>query len=83
MKFWILLPLETEQDPLILAPSPRTTTSPACLLPVETFSQRISLIREVRNVETKENSQKGLNNKGNINTVSKHSQGLLVLSLGL
>ena len=40
-------------------------------------------IREVRTIETKENSQKGLNNKGNINIVTKHSQGLLVLSLGL
>ena len=50
---------ETEQDRVVLAPS----MSPACLLPVENFSQRISLIREVRNAKTKENSQKRLNNK--------------------
>ena len=32
------------------------TTSSACLLSVESFSQRISLISEIRNAETKENS---------------------------
>ena len=31
-------------------------TSSACRLSVESFSQRISLIREIRNAETKENS---------------------------
>ena len=36
--------------------------SSACLLPVENFNQRISLIREVRNAETKENSLRRLNN---------------------
>ena len=46
---------------MVLAHCPPTTPS-ACLLSVETFSQRISLIREVRNAETKENSQKRLNN---------------------
>ena len=50
--------------------------SSACLLSVENFSQKISLIREVRNAETKENSQRRLNN----NAVIKHSQGLLVSS---
>ena len=35
-------------------PWPHTMSS-ACLLPVENFSQRISVIREVRNVETKQN----------------------------
>ena len=50
--------------------SPPPTTPSACLLSVETFSQRISLIREVRNAETKENSQKRLNNN---NVVTKHN----------
>ena len=70
---------------MILAP-PHPTAPHYVLglpLPVETFSQRISLIREVRNTETKENSQKGLNNKHNINKVTKHHQGPLVLSQGL
>ena len=55
--------------------------SSACLLPMENFSQRISLIRELRNVETKGNCQKRLNNKNNVGI--KHSQGPLVLSQGL
>ena len=42
---------------------------------VGNFTQRISLIRKVRNVETKENSQRRLNNN---NAVIKHSQGPLV-----
>ena len=67
-----------EQDPIVLAP-PHPTVS-ACLFSVENFSQRISLIREIRNAETKENSQKRLNNN---NVVIKHSQGLLALSQGL
>ena len=46
--------------PRPLPPTP--AVSSACLLPLENFSQRISLIREVRNAETKENSQKRLNN---------------------
>ena len=50
----------------------------ACLLSVENFSQKISLIREVRNVETKENNQRRLNN--NDNAVLKHGQGPLVFS---
>ena len=65
---------ETDQDSVVLA------MSSACLLPVENFSQRISLIREVRNAETKENSQRRPNNN---NVVIKHSQGPLVLSQGL
>ena len=60
--------------------SPPPTTPSACLLSVETFSQRISLIREVRNAETKENSQRRLNSN---NVVIKHSQEPLVLSQGL
>ena len=68
---------EPEQEPMVLAPP---TTSSACLLSVDNFSQRISLIREVRNVETKENSQKRLNSK---NVVTKHGQGPLVLSQAL
>ena len=59
---------------------PPSTVSIGCLLPVENFNQRMSLIREVRNIETKENSLKRLNNN---NVVIKHSQGPLVLSQGL
>ena len=52
-----------------------------CLpLSVENFSQRISLIREMKNTETKENSQRRPNNN---NVVIKHSQGPLVPSQGL
>ena len=65
---------EMEQDSVVLA------MSSACLLPVENFSQRICLIGEGRNVETKENSQRRLTNN---NVVIKHSQGPLVLSQGL
>ena len=43
----------------------------AFFLPVENFCQRISLIREVRITETKENSLRRLNN----NVIIKHSQG--------
>ena len=51
---------------------------------VENFSQRVSLIREMRNAETKENSQRRLNNNNNNNNVViKHGQGPLVLSQGL
>ena len=67
---------ETEQDPTVLAP----TVSSACLLSVESFGQRISLIREMRNADTKENSQRTLNNSG---VVIKQSQGHLVPSQGL
>ena len=63
-----------------LPPPPPCPMFSACLLPVENFSQRISLIREVRNAETKENSQGRLNNN---NVVINHSQGPLVLSQGL
>ena len=49
----------------------------ACLLPA--FCERISLIREVRNAETKENSQRRLNDS---NVVIKHNQGWLQ-SVGL
>jgi len=52
----------------------------ACFLPVENFSQRISLIREVRNAEKKEHSLRRLSNK---NAVITHCQGPLVLSQGL
>ena len=56
------------------------TMSSACLLSVESFSQRVSLIREIRNAETNVNSQRRLNNN---NAVIKQSQGPLVLSQGL
>ena len=42
---------------MVFALSPMSS---ACLLPVENFSQKISLIREVKNDETKENSQRRL-----------------------
>ena len=71
-------PIATEQDTMVLAPPP--TTSFACLLPMENFSPRISFIKEVRNAETKENSQRRPNNN---NVVIKHSQGPLVPSQGL
>ena len=41
------------------------------------INQRISIIRELRNAEAKENSQLRLHNK---NVVIKHSQGPIVLS---
>ena len=70
-----------EQDSMILVPPPNNATmSSACFLPAESFSQRISLIREVRNAKTKENSLRRLNNN---NVVIKHSQGPLFLSQGL
>ena len=40
--------------------SPSPAMSSACLSSVENFSLRINLIREVRNVGTKENSQRRL-----------------------
>ena len=44
---------------MFLAPHPHPTHRPmmfsACLLSEENFSQRVSLIREERNAETKEN----------------------------
>ena len=56
------------------------TVSSAGSLSVENFSQRISLIREVRNVETKGSSQRRLNN----NDVAVWlSQGPLVPFQGL
>ena len=67
---------------MVLAPHPPPPPIMffALLLPVENFSQRISLIREVRNTETKENSLRRINDN---NVVIKHSQGPLVLSQGL
>ena len=55
--------------------------SSVCLLSVKkNFSQRINLIREVKNVERKENSQARQRN----NTLAiKQSQGPLVLPQGL
>ena len=49
-----------------------STMSSACLLPVENFSQRVGLIRELRNAKTKENDQRRLNNN---NIIIRHSQG--------
>ena len=54
----LTLPSEMEQNPMILAPPPHLPPmSSACLLSLENLSQRISLIREVRTVETKENRE--------------------------
>ena len=71
---------EMKQDLMVLAAPRLLPTFSACLLPMENFSQKISLIREVRNAETKENSLRRLNNNS---VVIKHSQGYLVLSQGL
>ena len=69
---------EMEQNHMVLAARPPSPIiSSACLLPVGNFSQRMSLIREVRNAETKENSLRRLNNN---TVVIKHGQGPLVLS---
>ena len=54
---------------------------PPCLLPLENLSQRTSLIRDMRNAETKENNQRRLKNNNNV--VIKPSSGSLVLSQGL
>ena len=59
-------------------PAPIHTMSSVCLLSVINFNQRVSLIREMRNVETKENSWRRLNN----NVVIKHSQGLKIFLKG-
>ena len=71
---------EMKQDLMVLAAPRLLPMFSACLLPAENFSQRVSLIREVRNAETKENSLRRINNN---NVVIKHSQGPLVLSQGL
>ena len=75
---------KTEQDHMVLAypipPLPPTISS-ACLLPVKNCSyKKISLIREVRNAETKGNSPETLYNN---NAVIKQSQGPLIFSQGL
>ena len=57
-----------KQDPMVLA---ALNMASPCLLSVINFSQRRSLIREVKNVETKENCQRRLNNN---NVVIKDSQ---------
>ena len=75
--FRIFSSCERKQNHMVLAPP---TRSSVCLLFVENFSKKIRLIREVRNVETKENSARRLSNN---NMVMKHSQGPLVLSPGL
>ena len=61
-------------------PPPPTPHHALCLLSMKNLSQKISLIREVRNAETKENSQRRLNND---DVVTRHSQGPSVLSQGL
>ena len=68
---------EMKQDLMVLAAPRLLPMFSACLLPMENFSQKISLIREVRNAETKENSLRRLNNN---TVVIKHGQGPLVLS---
>ena len=57
---------------MVLGPS---TSSPAFSL--GNISQRTSVIREVRNAETKEDSQRRQNNN---NVVTRHSQGLVAPS---
>ena len=60
---------------MVFALSPMSSAS---LLPAENFSQKISLIREVRNAETKEN-----NNRRRNKVVIKHPQGPFILCQGL
>ena len=64
----------------LCCPPPQPPRSFACRLSVDNFSQRVSLIRELRNAETKENSQRKPNTN---NVVIKHRQGDLVPSQGL
>ena len=73
---------EMEQDPMVPTNLTPSTMSSSCLLPLENFNQRISLIREVRNAERKENNQRRPNNNNN-NIVIRHCQGHLALSQGL
>ena len=63
---------------MVLGPPPPSPV--LAFFSVENFSQRISLIREIRNAETEENSQKRLNNN---KVVIKQSQGPLAPSQGL
>ena len=74
---------EKEQNPMVLARIPANVR--ACLLSIENFSHRISLIRDMRNTETKESSQRRPNNNnvGSLIYDIKHSQGPLVPSQGL
>ena len=66
---------DMEQNPDSPCPLPLThlpnPMSSARLLSVESFSQRISLMREIRNAEAKENSRRRLNNN---NVVIKQSR---------
>ena len=62
---------------------PCPTMSSTCLLSVENFSQRISLIREVRNAETKENSQRELNNNNILSSIINPENSLEGLMLKL
>ena len=69
-----------QQDLMILA-SPTPSPQVLCLPFVwENVRGRMSLIKEMRKAETKENSQRRPNNN---NVVIKHSQGPLVPSQGL
>ena len=72
-----------EQDCVVLdAPHtlPPATDHVLCLpFPVENFSQRVSLIREMRNAETKEKSQRRPTN----NYIVIQDSQRLVLSQGL
>ena len=73
-------PISLWKLPSTPAPLPSQLPCPmpsACLLSVEYFSQRINLIREMKNAETKENSQRRPNNN---NVVIKHSKGSLAPS---
>ena len=66
---------------MVSAPPPTPPTQSSARLSLwKKLNQRISLIREVRNATTKENSQRRLNDN---NVVIKNSQGLLVPSQGL
>ena len=70
--------IETEQDS-----GPCPTMSSTCLLSMEIFSQRIILNREVRNAETKENSQRELNNNNMLSSIINPENSLEGLMLKL
>ena len=69
-----------QQDLRSLPPQPPCPMSSSCLLSVGNLRCRMSLIKEMRKAETKENSQRRSNNN---HVVIKHSQGPLVPSQGL
>ena len=70
---------EMKQDPVVLAPCHILCLPLSIKKKKQNCRQRVGLIREMGNAETKENSQRRPNNN---DVVIKHSQGPLVLSQG-